>query len=178
MTAKILPGRIQQLIINALVFQIGWFACVLGGTTPWLIVVMGLLAFHLLFLADRNEARFLLLVAALGTLVDSLWMQAGWMVFPGWEAAWIPPWLILLWMLFGTLLRHALSWLQDRWILATVLGALGGSSSYLAGAELGAAELPQGRWMTFLAFALTWALLFPLLMWIAKRWPSESGEIS
>jgi len=165
---------VQHRLLNALVFQIGWFACVLGGTTPWLVFVMALIAFHLLFMSDEQEGRFLLMVAALGSVIDSLWMQSGWLVFPGWEAQWIPPWLMLLWLMFATLLRHALSWFQGRWVLAMLFGGLGGSSSYLAGAALGAADLPQGLGLSFIAFALAWALVFPLLVWAAQRWPSGS----
>lgn len=168
------PSLIQHRLLNALVFQLGWFACVLGGSTPWLIFVMALIAFHLLYMSDEQEGRFLLMVAALGSVIDSLLMQSGWLAFPGWEAQWIPPWLMILWLMFATLLRHALSWFQGRWLLAMCLGGLGGSSSYLAGAALGAASLPQGTWPSFVVFALIWALLFPLLIWAGQRWPSVS----
>lgn len=167
--AKAPAGSFRRLVFNAVVFQVGWFACVLGGTTPWLVFVMGLIAVHLLFVAEQGEARFLLAVAALGSLMDSLWMQAGWMIFPGWSAQWIPPWLMLLWLLFATTLRHALGWLHGRWGWAALLGGLGGSFSYLAGAELGAAVLPHGRLLTFVVFALAWAVIFPLLLWLGRH---------
>lgn len=169
MTALPLGRPLKPLLMNAFVFQLGWFACVLGGTPPWLIFALGLLAFHLLFIADEGEGRFLLAAAALGSLIDSLWMQAGWMTFPDWQAQWIPPWLMVLWLVFASTLRHALSWLYGRWLLAAVFGGLGGSLSYLAGAALGAAELPQGTMNTFIAFALVWALLLPLLLWMGRH---------
>ena len=162
-------GSLRTLILNVLLFQVGWFACVLGGTAPWLVFVLGLLAVHVLFVAEQGEMRFLLAIAAMGSLMDSLLMQSGWMTFPDWSAQWIPPWLMLLWLLFASTLRHALRWLYGRWWLAAVLGGLGGSSSYLAGAELGAAELPQGRWLTFLVFTLIWAIIFPLMLWLSQH---------
>ncbi|WP_218563891.1 DUF2878 domain-containing protein [Marinospirillum perlucidum] len=164
-----IKSRLQQLLANLVLFQLGWFACVLGGMSAWLVLPMCFVALHLLWLAEPGEALFLILVAALGGLVDSLWMQAGWMEFPGWSAPWLPGWLLILWLLFATTLKHSLAWLQGRWWLAALLGALGGSSSYYAGALLGAAEFPRSLPTTLMLLALAWAVIFPGLLWLAQQ---------
>ncbi len=37
-----------------------------------------------------------------------------------------PPWILALWALFASTLNASLGWLQDRLLLAAVLGALSG----------------------------------------------------
>lgn len=37
-----------KLLVNTLLFQLGWFACVFAGDSLWLLVVAAVLAVHLL----------------------------------------------------------------------------------------------------------------------------------
>ena len=70
-------GVIVRVLFNVLVFQIGWFACVIGGAKglPWSgVAVTGLIvALHLsLSGAPRREALLLVIVGTIGALWDGL----------------------------------------------------------------------------------------------------------
>ena len=96
-------------LANAGLFQLGWFACVVGGNSPWLVLAGGALMAHLLWISrSMAEVRLIVVVCLLGTAVDSLLLNAGVFVFkqPG---LLIPFWLILLWALLAITLNHCLA---------------------------------------------------------------------
>lgn len=154
-----------RTFLNAAAFQLGWFACVAGGNAWALSVGPMLLAAHYFFVSrERTEWMLIGAGAAMGLALDMAWQQLGLLKFEGAVLAGIPPWLCMLWLLFMTTVRHALAWLQQRAVLAAVIGAVAGPASYLAGVELGAAETPYTAWQIALALGTAWMLLLPLLM--------------
>ncbi|MGY2169072.1 DUF2878 domain-containing protein [Pseudomonas gingeri] len=159
-----------RLLLNAGLFQLGWFACVLGAQRPWLLLIaMACLAAHLLWIADdRNEWRLLLQVATCGWVLDSALLHLGLFDFPGSQVV-LPLWLAILWLLFASTLRHSLRWTARPWWLGSLLGACAGPLSYLAGAKLAGIGLPFGVWPSAVLLALIWAILLPLLHRLAGR---------
>lgn len=162
-----------KTLINAGLFQLGWLACVLGGNSPWLLVAAAALLIHLLWISpERTEVRLVAYVCLLGTAVDTLLLNLGAFAFEP-ATRLIPFWLILLWALLATTLRHCLAWTaQPKW-RAVLLGAIGGPLSYYAGQRLGAVAFPLGLWPTLLGLGLLWAGLFPGLLWIAAHSQSK-----
>jgi hypothetical protein len=80
-------------LVNFLLFQAGWLACVLGAARglPWIAILYGVpaLALHLRW-ARRAflEFRLILVCVLTGLVFDSLLLASGWVAFPnGW---WIP----------------------------------------------------------------------------------------
>lgn len=62
-----------KTLVNAALFQCGWFACVMGGNGPWLLVGLAALGVHLLWTTTvSQEGQALLAVTLLGTLIDTL----------------------------------------------------------------------------------------------------------
>ena len=156
-------------LANAVLFQCGWFACVLGGDSGWLLVVGAVLAIHLLWISSwSREGRVILAVTLLGTVVDTALRTFGvfHFSFPG---PLIPFWLVLLWALLATTLRHCLAWSAQPWWRASVLGAVGGPLSYYAGSQLAGVSFGYGTAPTLVGLALLWALVFPVLHWIARQ---------
>jgi hypothetical protein len=157
-----------RLLVNAGLFQLGWFACVLGAQRPWLLLVaVACLLVHLLWLATRDELRLVLLTALLGWLLDSTLLNLGLFDFGG-GASVAPLWLALLWALFATTLRHCLAWTARPWWRASLLGAIGGPLSYLAGAELAGVGLAWGLLPSLLVLAGVWAVVMPWLHGLAR----------
>lgn len=81
------PSR-WQLAVNLALYQVGWFACVLGAAAgrAWAGAGFALLlvAVHLALVRDRTSAAKLLLSAgALGLAIDSLQLGAGVFSYPG-----------------------------------------------------------------------------------------------
>lgn len=155
-----------RLLLNAGLFQLGWFACVFGASQPWLLLIaLACLAAHLRWVAQAaEELRALLKVGACGWVLDSLLMHLGIFDFEqaggnGWV---LPLWLAGLWLLFASTLRHSLQWTARPWWLGSLLAAIGGPLSYLGGAKLAGVGLPLGVWPSLLLLAAIWAILLPL----------------
>jgi len=160
---------VLKSLANAVLFQCGWFACVLGGDSRWLLIGIAALCAHLLWISSwAREGQVILAVTVLGTLVDTALRGLGVFEFntPG---PLIPLWLILLWALLATTLRHCLAWSAQPWWLASLLGAVGGPLSYYAGSQLAGVSFGYGTLPTLIGLALLWAMLFPLLHRIAQR---------
>jgi hypothetical protein len=159
---------------NFLAFQVGWWACVLGAAhrAPWLgpLVVLVLLAVHLRpDPAPKTASRIVLSVGLLGFVIDSTLGYAGILRFQDSViATWLCPlWLMAIWMIFATTLRHSLGWLAGRYAMAALLGAVFGPISYYAGQSLGAVRLGGNVSVALGVLAALWALLMPGLVWWA-----------
>jgi hypothetical protein len=173
---------LKSKILNILLHQAGWFACVLGAAhgRPWTgsAIALALIVMHLLLVKDRaREMRLLLSVAALGAVLDSIQGWLGVVQFrSGHIVGWLCPfWIILLWAQFGTLLHISLNWLTGRYILAGLLGLVGGPLAFFGGAQLGATTLHSDIRIALGALALEWALATPALLWLAGKFPVRPG---
>ena len=164
------------MLLNLIAFQIGWFACVLGGAHgwPWLgvLVTAAAITLHLYRAArPRTEAVLIGLSGLLGFVADSLLTGMGLLRFPfgQFHANLAPYWMVAMWMLFATTFNVALGWLKPRLGLAALLGMIAGPLAYQGGAKLGAVSFANPL-ASLLAVAGVWTLAMPLLLVIASRW--------
>ena len=167
----------MQWLSNFIAFQIGWFACVLGGAhlRPWLgtLLVAVLIIGHLWQLPrPRSELMLIIGAGLLGLVADSVLMNLGLTRFPsGILIEGIAPhWMIAMWMLFATTLNISMRWLKQRWLLMILFGALGGPLAYYAGFKLGGVMFHDTFWLSMAALALVWAAAMPVLMALSERW--------
>ena len=163
------------MFANILAFQIGWFACVLGGAhdLPWVGtgIALVIVAWHLTRAArPKQELLLVLSAAAIGALFDTLLVWLGWFTYSSGTliAGTAPHWMVALWMLFATTLNLSLAWLKRRLFVAALFGAIGGPLAYLGGEKLGALNFASPT-AGLIALAIGWALLTPLLVMIAQR---------
>lgn len=163
----VLSGRRQRLLANAVAFQLGWPVCVLAGSA-WAVAAVGAyLVIHFAWVSRiPGEWRAIGAVAAIGIAVDVLSLQAGLFRVPG---GGFPLWLAALWLLFATTLNHCLAWLRGRWMLAALLGSLGGTASYVAGVRLGAASFGAIPVVSIVVWLVLWFVMFPALMVLSHR---------
>lgn len=162
-----------KLIANALLFQLGWLACIFAGDGLGLWVVAGVLVVHLGWTSSwAAEGKLLLSVFLLGSALDSFLLNLGLFDF-GEPRNLIPLWLALLWLLLGTTLNHCLAWSARPWWRGSLLGAIGGPLSYYAGARLAGVGLPHGTLPTLALLALIWALVIPVLHGFARLYRSQ-----
>jgi hypothetical protein len=165
----------QRNLLNAIVFQAAWFACVLGGARDLelaaILAVAAAVAMHLALARRRApEVALVVIVAFIGLVWDSLLVALGVMAYPSGSlaAGLAPAWIVAMWALFATTLNLSLGWLKGRPLLASLLGAVGGPLAYLAGHRLGGVNLPDPA-LALLAQGLGWSLLMPLLATLAMR---------
>jgi len=168
--------------VNFIAFQAGWFACVLGaahGQAAWgVAAALFIVAVHVATAARPSvEARLAVIALGLGAVWEWVMLALGVVDHGGGgEGVGLPPaWIVALWPLFATTLNASLAWLQGRWLVAALLGAVAGPAAYWAGARLGA--LSFGDPLLFVAeLAAGWAVLTPVLLAIAARLAGASPE--
>ncbi len=169
-------------LTNAVIYQVGWFACVLGAAwgrgTAGAVVALILVGLHLT-LAQRPALELPVLAAAgvIGIAADSLHAAFGVLEFSGHTGGSLAPlWIVALWIQFGTVLHFCMRWLSGSYLLASCLGLIGGPVSFLAGERLGAAAFGEPRMASLTILALTWSLALPSLVMIADRVSPGSGS--
>ena len=163
------------IILNVVLFQLGWFACVLGAAfgLPWISVLAaaGIVAWHLAR-APRSAREMVLVCVAIvvGAVFETLLLQSGWVRF---ETGVLiegtaPYWMVALWAIFATTLNVSLRPLRSHLWLGALLGVVGGPVAYYAGAGLGAMELAAVA-PALTAIGFGWAILTPALLCVARR---------
>lgn len=156
-------------IINFVLFQAGWFACVLYPGLAAVGVVIVILAIHLAFIskARLSELQFIGAGTVLGGLLDGLWFNTGVLDngITGFQLT--PIWILGLWAAFSTTLSHSLSWISAKPWLPFVCAPVAGPFAYWSASKLGAVEMPDLT-LSLAALALGWLVVFPLLLYIRR----------
>lgn len=184
MSPKINLNKMLYNVFNYAGSAVGWWSCVLGAAagSAWLgpVVVAAYLSIHFAWSKQRQQdAIFILLAGLIGFGVEAIKKSTGLVIYqadvPG---GLMPPiWMIALWLLFISTLTASLGWLRGRYLLSFALGAVFGPLSYLAGEGLGAITLPHPPLFSIMAFAMTWAIVLPILAWMANQLLPEKERI-
>jgi len=165
----------MKAVLNGMLFQAGWFACVLGAAKglPWAgaVAAAAVVAWHLARAVEPKRELALVAAAALiGAVFETVLIQAGLVRF---DAGVLmdgvaPYWMVALWAIFATTLNVSLRSLRERPFVAAVLGAAGGPAAYYAGAQLGALRL-MAISEALAVIGVGWALLTPALLAAARH---------
>lgn len=170
----------KQVVINFILFQAAWFACVLGAAhgMAWLGVITTILivAWHLKQ-AQQAEPEVILLIITLmiGAVFDQLMLSTQLVSYQahGWSDALTPAWILALWAGFVTALNVSLRWMQGKWLVAVLFGAFGGPLAYMGAERLGAVTLNANP-QSFLALSFGWAVITPTLLLLARKFDGFS----
>lgn len=163
-------------LTNGTLFNVSWFAVVTTASVlvAPLVVVLHIAIHYALVGFRRRELVLIGAVTALGLVIDQILFRTGVFTLDGVLSA--PPlWLTCLWPLLATTLMHAFSVLQQRHVLAVVMGAVGGGLSYLAGTRLSIVDFADPFWGPIILASL-WAVLMPSLLFLAARLEHSGGE--
>ena len=166
----------MRVLVNFLAFQAGWFACVIGVAKGffWLgpLVISGVFALNL-YLTGKyiRETIIALFFAAVGFGVDSLLTffavyTPQMHIMP---APFSPPWLIAMWVNLATVFNVSLKWLHNKYLLAALLGGLGGPVSYYGGGSFGALTYNSPVIFNLFVSGAVWAVITPLLLLTVMR---------
>ena len=154
---------------NLVLFKIGWVACVAfaaAGNPTWAIAsVAAIVALHLASVAvPVKEALFLSASALIGLLWETVLVQTGLFAYPanGGPTPLAPYWIIAMWALFATTINYGMRWIKKSWLIAAVVGLVGGPIAFYAGASVGAVEFRDTFW-ALIAVGVGWAFLLPFL---------------
>lgn len=156
-------------LINALIFQVGWFVCVIGGDLWAGAFTFCALVFHFrVFPGGMNDGPAIAVAVFLGLVHDSLLAYTGVLVFAG-EAPFPPVWLGCLWALLGMSLRHSLKWIYDRPWIAALAGAVSGPLAYAGGVALSEVDLGLPLLQSLAIMATLWFFILPLHHFLEHR---------
>jgi Protein of unknown function (DUF2878) len=166
--------KTARLVLNVVVYQCAWFACVLSAAAhrPFIGISVAAAAVLLhLYLAPAplREVPLILLATLAGVLFESLLVASGWV-----DSTVLPLWMVALWAAFATTLNVSLRVLRRRYLLSAAIAAVGAPLAYEAGAALGAVQWVQAT-PALLLVAVGWAVLLPLLMRTAERFDGFSA---
>lgn len=156
------PKKPQHLIANAVLFQLTWFACVLGGNALAIISLCIFLGLHYSFFSkQKSEWLFLIKLTIIGIVLDQVFFTFGILDISQTQS--YPIWLHCLWPIFGSTINHSLAWLEKRPILAAIFAGISAPTSYIAGAALSDIALGEPLWFIVGILCIIWAILFPCL---------------
>jgi hypothetical protein len=163
-----------MLVTNFILFQIAWLSCVVGAAKgmPWLgvAVTIVVLGWHF-FKAKQAMTELILIFVTLliGACFDQLLLSMEWVGYQqhGWSPSYVPIWILALWGSFASTLNASLAWMQERHMIAVMFGAAGGPLAYLGAEKIGAVSLHGNT--SYIALAVGWAVITPLLLHFAKH---------
>ena len=169
-------------LVNYALYQIGWFACVLGGAShrPWtgFAIAIILIGVHLALSVKRSlDVRLVLLAAAVGAVVEMIQIAAGTYRFTSGTVfgALPPPWLLAMWAQLATTFRLSLRSVATRPVPAMLFGAVGGPLAFLAGERLGAITLLPPLSYGLLRLSISWAIALLVFSAVVRRVVPERG---
>lgn len=168
-------------VFNFIGFQLVWFSVILAAANGTVVLAyLATLLFGLLQLYFSRwrltDGRLMLLGLAAGMMLDTIWLNLGWIGYAATtETGLAPAWIGCLWINFMLTLTHSLSWLQQRTKLVVILTLFAAPLSYLAGSKLGAVSFVQPG-VAVLALSVSWALMVPMLISLAHIWQRQEQE--
>ena len=162
-----------HFIINAILLDVAWALAVIPAAQglTWIGPIFSLcwLGFHIVYYPTTRLADIKLCISAalLGYAIDSMLVVNGMISFPEHAQTGSPStiWMIALWINLALTLNHSLVWLQHRYLLAAMIGAIAGPIAYFAGDKLNAMTLDAGN-LSLLAICIVWLATMPLLVWL------------
>lgn len=163
--------------LNYLLYQTGWFACVLGASwhheATGVAIALALIAVHLGLAQERAiEAPLIAIALGVGLVSESLQLAADtYEPHPSLLPGGMPPaWLLVLWAQFATTFRYSLSNILQRPWRAALFGALGGPLAFFAADGLGALQMPAPAGSGYVRLSAAWTLALIGFSWLTRRW--------
>ena len=165
----------MSIFVNAVLFQLGWLFSVLNAVNgQWVLgfaCVLAIIVYRLKVAENRSgEFAVMLTTLVIGFVFELIFIAGGIYSTVGNSSdQTLPPlWLLIMWPNMATSFNSSLGWLSRRYWLASFFALIGGPLAYYGADKLGAVDLTPGA-MPIIAMALGWALVFPLLVWVADR---------
>jgi hypothetical protein len=142
-------------IVNLLLFNLNWFACVIGGAAWGSMGLIALLTYSAYVGSWRTDIRLALSLAVCGWIVDSLWIYFGVLDY---GTAYAPVWIVMLWVGLAFTLNHSMSPFISKPLIGGLAAAVAAPLTYLSGAALGAVNVLNATGI--LLISLVWCVLF------------------
>lgn len=168
-------------IVYAIAFQLGWFICIMAGSTLGFIYTAVFILAHFIFIKLTQhkalwfkESLWLLVVFIGGLIVETLIFSAGFLYSgsaPGFldKLIFPPLWLLSLWLLFALALRTCLSFVFRKPKLTYMISVIAIPLNYYAGTQLNEdVNLNSPYILSLASISLLWVFLLWCLIQIKQ----------
>lgn len=164
--------RLFRWLFHFVSYYITWFVCIGYAAVgdPWLGPVIALILIFAQVTIQvvtkspwRQELLFAIILMMVGIMVDTIFMQTGWIVFKAnpFDDMLSPPWLACLWLSFGfTIMVTNRAWLH-RYVVLGGLTFISLPFAYWIGVAVGAAVIEN--WLFYPLLGGIWMVLLPLI---------------
>jgi hypothetical protein len=170
-SAQQISGLLLPAWVDLVLFKLTWVGLVIFQSQA-VFPVVALIALKILTWPGIIRALpIVVLTFVSGLVMDSLLMVSGVFVFP---SAYLPLWLILLWLSFSLTLPRGFYFIT-RWhpLAQSAIGIFAGCLGYFAGYLMGAVSYGLSIPLTMLLIGVLWAGFVPLMIqceeWILKK---------
>ena len=163
----------KHKIITFLLFQLGWFACVLGAANSLasvgIMISLIVVWFHLRTTQHKFEETALIgIVTIIGFSWDSALVQLGYFQYSNTASSTFAPlWIVAMWTMFASTINTLFSWLKNRLLIAFLLGAVFGPIAYWSASQLGAVNILDFP-NALLLQSIGWGILMPGMLILSK----------
>lgn len=170
-----------SFLIDFVLFQAAWFACVLATRTDFphalplvgLLLILGRVLFTKRF---RQALPFVLACAAIGVCGDAVLVALGFLGFEPYPNLFgAPLWMVALWLNFGLMIHPLFSWFVKSCPRALIGFAVGGVIAYYSGEKLEVLSLPMG-WQSALAVGAEWGMAGMVLRFLQVRFGNGENK--
>lgn len=149
----------MKLLVNFSMCLIGWWIAILGGNAMALIALFIILMTHFTLWRDLRDIFVVLVFIFVGFAMEWAFIANRVLDY----GSNLPPvWVICMWAMFATALRHSLSPLMERPLLAFVFGVVMAPLVYTNSVQFGFAEWAREPWVAVLIISLCWGALAAL----------------
>ncbi|WDE98999.1 DUF2878 domain-containing protein [Lentisphaera profundi] len=162
-----MPSKSHK-IFNALLYQVGWFACmIIANPIYGAIAMLVMIALHLSFVKERvKEFVFIIVAASMGYGLDIALSKMAYLDLTIKTSG--TYYLLILWILFSTTLRSSMSVVLTKRKWAVLLG-LSAPWAYWVGQNLGRVHYTEPFILSMSLHALLWALLMCFLYYFNDK---------
>lgn len=172
---RVNPSSVLHKSINFILFQVIWFACIIGAAYNQMALAIIFFIVFVLWqtqakIKQKSDIHLLLLLLPIGFFGDSFLAFFDYIdynhSYPTPVLA--PYWIVMLWTVFALSLNHSLSWLfyHPRWAL--LFSVIGGPLSYLAAEKLGAIII-NNKTVTLPLLCVYWLLVMQITMTLRSK---------
>lgn len=161
-----------EVLLYTIFFYFGWFGCVFLAGTKYsifsLLFPLCLLGILVVRKSLRPQGLILaVVISGVGVLFDGLLIHQDFISAKGQAFYLMPVWLISIWLLFSFVMIKVGSYFHLPTWAAAFLGFFIGPISYKSGEIFNVLGFLTP--FTFLIYAIFWALMFPSILYLVKR---------
>lgn len=146
--------------LNFAMYFCGWWIAILGGNALALIALFIILMSHFALWRDLRDIFVILLFIFAGCVVEWVFVTSDALDY---QSNLPPAWVICMWAMLATVLRHSLYFLMWRPLPAFVVGALAAPLVYANSVYFGPADWGRAPWESALILSLVWGPLAALV---------------